>query len=561
MPRGGGVPAEALSTLRRRIAVLPARHPERSALVTSTAQLYAVSRASLYRLLRGDRRPKDTHRTDRGRPRVMPAAEIERWCEIIAAMKIRTTNKKGRHLSTVRILQLLIEHGVDTPDGFQQLAPGRLTASTVNRHLRRLGYNHERMTRQPPAVRFQAEYANALWHFDMSPSDLKHLKTPAWIDADRQGAPILMLFSVVDDRSGVAYQEYRCVYGEDVETALRFLFNAMAPKPSEAEAEADPFQGIPAALSLDNGPVAKSAVFKRVMESLGVEILPHMPAGSDGRRTTARAKGKVERPFRTVKEAHETLYHFHQPETEAEANRWLARFIATYNRGDHRSEPHARIDDWLAHLPDGGIRQMCAWERFCAFAREPERRLVGIDCRLTVAGVTYEVDAELAGEAVVVWWGLFDQELWVEHDEERLGPFRPVGGPIPLHRYRKHRKSRHEVRADQVAALAGKLALPRAALSGKNAVIMTGIRREADAVAVPVRPFKDPDPFHELVFANPIAARRAIADAIRVPLATLPDDDRAFIDALLNRTLARPEITAAIRDRFPQGRRGGVGQC
>ena len=483
MPRGGGVPAEALSTLRRRIAALPARHPERSALVTSTAQLYAVSRASLYRLLRGDRRPKDAHRTDRGHPRVMPVTEIERWCEIIAAMKIRTTNKKGRHLSTVRTLQLLIEHGVDTPDGFQKLAPGKLTASTVNRHLHRLGYDHARMTRQPPAVRFQAEYANALWHFDMSPSDLKHLKTPAWIDADRQGAPILMLFSVVDDRSGVAYQEYRCVYGEDVETALRFLFNAMAPKSSEGDGEVDPFQGIPAALSLDNGPVGKSAVFKRVMESLGVEILPHMPAGSDGRRTTARAKGKVERPFRTVKEAHETLYHFHQPETEAEANRWLARFIATYNRGDHRSEPHARIDDWLAHLPDGGIRQMCAWERFCAFAREPERRLVGIDCRLTVAGVTYEVDAELAGETVVVWWGLFDQELWVEHGEERLGPFRPVGGPIPLHRYRKHRKSRHEVRADQVAALAGKLALPRAALSGENAVIMTGMRRETDAVS------------------------------------------------------------------------------
>jgi hypothetical protein len=175
--------------------------------------------------------------------------------------------------------------------------------------------------------------------------------------------------------------------------------------------------------------------------------------------------------------------------------------------------------------------------------------------------VTYEVDAELAGETVVVWWGLFDQELWVENGEARMGPFRPVGGPIPLHRYRKHRKSRHEVRADQVAALAGKLALPRAALSGDNAVIMTGLRREVDAVAVPVRPFQGPDPFHELVFANPIAARRAIAEAIRVPLATLSDGDRAFIDALLNRTLARPEIIAAIRERFPQGRRGGVGQC
>ena len=167
-----------------------------------------------------------------------------------------------------------------------------------------------------------------------------------------------MLFSVVDDRSGVAYQEYRCVYGEDVESALRFLFAAMARKADEA----DPFQGIPAVLYLDNGPVAKSAVFKRVMESLGVEAITHMPAGSDGRRTTARAKGKVERPFRTVKDAHETLYHFHQPASEEEANRWLARFVRTYNLGDHRTGRHSRIDDWLGHLPAEGIRQMCAWD-------------------------------------------------------------------------------------------------------------------------------------------------------------------------------------------------------
>jgi len=122
MPVGVAVPVEALATLRRRLVALPARHPERGVLMKSTAQLYAVSRATLYRLLRGDRRPKDTHRADRGRPRSMPAPEIERWCEIVAAMKIRTTNKKGRHLSTVRTLQLLVEHGVDTPDGFEKLA-------------------------------------------------------------------------------------------------------------------------------------------------------------------------------------------------------------------------------------------------------------------------------------------------------------------------------------------------------------------------------------------------------------------------------------------------------
>ena len=47
------------------------------------------------------------------------------------------------------------------------------------------------------------------------------------------------------------------------------------------------------------------------------------------------------------------------------------------------------------------------------------------------------------------------------------------------------------------------------------------------AAKVPVRPFRDPDPFRELGFANPIAARRAIADEVRLPLAKLSDDDIA----------------------------------
>jgi len=511
------VPVEALVMLRRRLAALPAKHPDRQQLLLSTGTLYGVSRATLYRLLRGGGHPRHAHRADRGRPRVLSGAEVEGWCEIIAAMKVRTTNRKGRHLSTVRILELLEKHGVETPDGLQKLPPGKLTASTINRHMRRLGYDNERMTRPPPAVRFQAEQSNALWHFDMSPSELKQLAVPPWIDPDRNGAPTLMLFSVVDDRSGVAYQEYRCVYGEDAESALRFLFNAMSAKPDEA----NPFQGVPTTLYLDNGPVAKSGVFQRVMGSPNIEAIIHRPAGSDVRRTTARAKGKVERPFRTVKDAHETLYHFHQPETEEEANRWLARYIATYNSGDHRSEPHSRLHDWLGNLPPDGVRQMCAWERFCTFAREPERRAVGIDCRITVAGVTYEVDPDLAGETVVVWWGLFDQELFVEQGEERFGPYTPVGGPIPLHRYRKHRKGRREVRADKVGELAAQLKLPRSALSGEDDVVMIGVQQ--DSAALPSRPFRDPDPFHELAFPSVLAGpaghprRRALppAQAVR----------------------------------------------
>jgi hypothetical protein len=76
MPKGVAVPVEALATLRRHLAALPERHPERGALIKSSAELYAVSRATLYRLLRGDRRPKDAHRIDRGHPRLMPRPRL-----------------------------------------------------------------------------------------------------------------------------------------------------------------------------------------------------------------------------------------------------------------------------------------------------------------------------------------------------------------------------------------------------------------------------------------------------------------------------------------------------
>ena len=208
---------------------------------------------------------------------------------------------------------------------------------------------------------------------------------------------------------------------------MKFLFNAMSAK----EHQEFPFQGIPNMIYMDNGPISRSRVFQKVMNYLGIEIRTHVPKGKDGRRVTARAKGKVERPFRTVKEMHETLYHLHEPETITEANTWLMQFLLHYNKQPHRRESYSRIEDWLKNLPKDGIRQMCSWERFCTFAREPEKRKVGLDARISVDGVAYEVEPDLAGEKVILWWGLFDSELYVEHQEHRYGPYTPIGKPIP----------------------------------------------------------------------------------------------------------------------------------
>lgn len=160
----------------------------------------------------------------------------------------------------------------------------------------------------------------------------------------------------------------------------------------------------------------------------------------------------------------------------------------------------------------------------------------------------------MAGETVIVWWG-GDPEFCVEFGEERFGPFLPVGGPIPLHRYRKHRKSRREIRADAVADLAKIINIPRFALSGEGDVVV--LDREPHPLPL-TQPFVGPDLFQTFTFSSKLAARQAIADELRLSLAKLNDDDCVFIGNLIDETLSRPIIISAVRERFPAGRKGRV---
>jgi hypothetical protein len=544
------VPLEAVIELKKRLETLPSRCTQRRILIQQTASLYGISEQTMYRILKEHSGVKSSRRADCGIPRITSKASLERYCEVIAALKIRTSNKKGRHISTAQAIRLLEEEGIITNDGLLKAPSGLLKKTTVNLYLNKWGYDLDRLTRQPPAVRFQAEESNQCWHFDLSPSDLKQVKTPAWMEPER-GKPQLMLYSVVDDRSGVSYQEYHGVYGENVEAALRFLFAAMSPKSTEEF----PLLGIPQMIYMDNGPIARSLVFQKVMGYLGVEVRTHLPQGSDGRRVTARAKGKVERPFRTVKEMHETLYHLHEPETEVEANAWLMRFLLYYNSQPHRSEPHSRMDDWLANLPKEGVRQMCSWERFCTFAREPERRKVGIDARISIEGVVYQVEPDLAGETVILWWGLFDTELYIEHEETRYGPYSPIGGPIPLHRYRSFKKTNTQKRAERIEALAKQLELPQHVKS------IVGRDSQADNVlSFPVRSFIDPDPFQELSYPDTLTAKKAIADYLNKPLAKLTPEQMAKVNSILEKTLNKQEVMAEIKEYFQSDKRGNYAE-
>ncbi len=167
-------------------------------------------------------------------------------------------------------------------------------------------------------------------------------------------------------------------------------------------------------------------------------------------------------------------------------------------------------------------------------------------CRST--GTYYEVDGNLAGEEVLLWWGLFDHELFVEWNDGRYGPYRPHGGPIPLHRYRKRKKSLREKRAASVARLAEVVSLPRTAVGGFD---LDAPR--AEVVPLPRVKFSDPDPWGQIAYENELSARRAISYQLDRPLAELSPDDRAFVGDLVGWTLNKVEIETAIKQRFQRG--------
>jgi hypothetical protein len=90
---------------------------------------------------------------------------------------------------------------------------------------------------------------------------------------------------------------------------------------------------------------------------------------------------------------HETLYHFHEPKNEEEANAWLMNFLVRYNAMEHRSEPHSRMEDWLANLPASGVQAGCTLINVVSTFRG-----LLISCSVTVApGARHDVRSRRSG--------------------------------------------------------------------------------------------------------------------------------------------------------------------
>jgi hypothetical protein len=540
------LPIDTVIMLHNKLGALTARNSLRKLIIEEAATFYGVSSATIYRLLQKYDKLSTVRRADYNNPRLIRQEEMKKYCQLIAALKIRTSNKKGRHLSNKACIQILEDYGVETENGLVKAPVGLLKKSTISFYLRRYGLDHLSLQVQPPFVRFQAQHSNECWQFDFSHSDFKEFIA----DKPKQESGVtakLMLLGVVDDRSGVKYQEYHYCYGEDVMTALKFLFNTMAPKKHPGM----PFQGIPKAIYTDNGPVAKSNIFKRVMAYLNIEILTHLPDGRDGRRKTARSKGKVERSFRSSKESLETLYHLHPPQNLLEANEWLSHYLKHYNQEKHRTEDHSRLEDWKKNLPKEGFNAMCDWEHFGMLVREPETRIVCNDACVNVNGVKYQLSSEFAGQTVTLLMGLFDNELRISYENEHYGPFYPSSGPIPFGSYRSLKKTPKEKRANHIEELAKIISIPKAVLTKGN-VSEQKLINDANLINQnqPFVAFALDNPFEQTKFKNQLEAKLAIAKWLGYPLGRLLPEQIAEINKIVSENLDKKLVMAQVKELF-----------
>ena len=112
--------------LQNQLDALSPRSLKRRLLLEEAAALYNVSVSTMRRSLRQHHQPHLAYRNDYNEPRVISQADMKEYCELIAAMKVRTTNKKGRHLSTLECIRLLEEYGVETSEGLIKSPPGLL---------------------------------------------------------------------------------------------------------------------------------------------------------------------------------------------------------------------------------------------------------------------------------------------------------------------------------------------------------------------------------------------------------------------------------------------------
>ena len=294
-------------------------------------------------------------RTDRGKPRRLPAEVAERL------ITLKTENDA---LSVRAIIQKAQEEGIDHP----------LASSTVHRLFSREGLFDKKPPDGADRRRFAFKDAGELWM-----SDVMHGPKVRHGRSRRK----TYLIAFIDDATRVIpFAAF--AMSENVQAFLPVFKNALIRR------------GLPARLYVDNGSAYRSRHLSLVCARLGVALIharAFQPAG----------KGKIERFFRTLRAG----WLRHLGDDVLDNLQTLNSSLWAWIEGEYHNSPHRGLEEGRTPLEQ--------WALASADVRYPDatldlddlflfevKRRVYKDRTVSLNGRVYEVDALLVGQNVIL---------------------------------------------------------------------------------------------------------------------------------------------------------------
>ena len=324
-------------------------------------------------------------RTDRGKPRRLPAEVAERL------ITLKTENEA---LSVKAIIQKAREEGIDH----------YLASSTVHRLFSREGLFDKKPPDGEDRRRFAFQNAGELWM-----SDVMHGPKVR----DGRGRRKTYLIAFIDDATRVIpFAAF--AMSENIQAFLPVFKSALIRR------------GLPARLYVDNGSAYRSRHLSLVCAKLGVALIharAFQPAG----------KGKIERWFRTLRAG----WLSHLGDDVLGSLQTLNSSLWAWIEGEYHNSPHRGLEEgrtpleqWA--LASAGVRYPDAtMDLDDLFLFEAKRRVYK-DRTVSLNGRVYEVDTVLVGENVILRYDPAAppaRPLDVVHDGK------PAGKATPLDAY------------------------------------------------------------------------------------------------------------------------------
>ncbi|MBC7340802.1 MAG: DDE-type integrase/transposase/recombinase [Firmicutes bacterium] len=295
---------------------------------------------------------KPKPREDRGRPRALDPALIERAAQLKRELPAR---------SVPQVIRMLEASGA--------AAKGSLSRATLHRHLRALGLTRRQPGSRQVYQRFEREEPGELWQIDQT--DGIFLPDPRRPGKFRK----TVLFVIIDDHSRY------CPHAQ-------FYPDGKMPRLEHCMRQALAKAGIPQAVYVDRAKIHVSRHFRAACAALGIRVIL-------GRRRNPAGRGKLERFNRTVEEEVypelRLLVAREEVKTEEQANPYFWAWLEEdYHRRPHSETGEPPRDRYFGkppRLPDPVALANLFLSRV--------ERTVRKDATIRIGGNRYQVDSEL----------------------------------------------------------------------------------------------------------------------------------------------------------------------